>query len=323
VGNGSFGRERGNSTWGNIIKVGKEIDRMGVPFSDSFGKLVGDGADTKFWEDSWLDGGKLKDRFNILYLLELKKEATISERGEFVNGVWGWRWDWRREPRGRERGELERLRVAVQGKTPITEKVDRNLWRLDTGDGYTVKVLRRFLEESEVLGGDNERETEWLKAIPKKIGIFVWRATLGRLPVRTTLDKMGIDVDSVLCSRCKSEVETIEHALFKCDKVKTLWSGVGRWWNLNVESCNSLDELTNVDAQSGRNKKGARRWVAVIRCIMYFIWMDRNKVVFVQSGSSVEDILLNLQLKTFEWVTRRDKEIAVDWNSWMMDPFGT
>ena len=49
---------------------------------------------------------------------------------------------------------------------------------------------------------------------------------------------------------------------------------------------------------------------------------DRNKVVFGRNHGSLEDVFLNLQLKTFEWINGRDKELAVDWNSWMVDPFG-
>ena len=44
---GGESRIRG-SVWGNIVKVGKDLDNAGISFSESFGKQVGDGKDTWF-----------------------------------------------------------------------------------------------------------------------------------------------------------------------------------------------------------------------------------------------------------------------------------
>ena len=68
--------------------------------------------------------------------------------------------------------------------------------------------------------------TLWLKSIPSKISIFLWREKLARLPTRSVLDKVGVDLDSVLCPRCTNEV--VDHVIVRCGKVKTLWILIGR-----------------------------------------------------------------------------------------------
>ncbi|KAJ9556730.1 LOW QUALITY PROTEIN: hypothetical protein OSB04_011344 [Centaurea solstitialis] len=95
--NGSRGRAI-SSVWATIAKTGRDIDSVGVLFSG-----------TKFWDDRWAGSERLRDRFARLYLLESVKEVSVRNRGEFE----GDSWSWRKEPRGREVGELEEL---VRGK---------------------------------------------------------------------------------------------------------------------------------------------------------------------------------------------------------------
>ncbi|GKA39250.1 putative reverse transcriptase domain-containing protein [Tanacetum coccineum] len=66
----SQGREfSGGGVWRDIIKVGREIDGVGIDF-------------TSFHLDSRLEG-------------------RVVEKGRWVEGVWRWEWLWTREPTGR------------------------------------------------------------------------------------------------------------------------------------------------------------------------------------------------------------------------------
>ncbi|XP_071687015.1 uncharacterized mitochondrial protein AtMg00310-like [Rutidosis leptorrhynchoides] len=82
------------TTWKEIVFVGKYLDNMGIPFSSSFVKIVGNGSSVSFWEDKWIGDGKLKDTFNRLYQLEAIKTASVQERvsrrGPEVTGQWNW-----------------------------------------------------------------------------------------------------------------------------------------------------------------------------------------------------------------------------------------
>ena len=112
--------------------------------------------------------------------------------------------------------------------------MDRASWRLDPQGVFSVKVLRNLLEEKTPLGvGGKRRNNHLAKINPEKDLHFC-----------VVLDKIGIDLDSTLCPRCECEVETANHALFKCEKVKNLWQLVGRCWMIDLTYFNSFDGLT-------------------------------------------------------------------------------
>ncbi|KAJ9542299.1 hypothetical protein OSB04_028805 [Centaurea solstitialis] len=318
---GRVGLRKG-AVWSSVIKCGRDLDEMGFSFLDSFGIKLGDGCGTRFWEDRWLPCGRLKERFGRLFALESVKEAKVGERGEFRDGVWHWRWDWRRAPRGRELGELESLYSTIENVKSIVGEKDRVVWFLDPHEGFSVKKLRRCFEEARTSGSENSViETEWPKSVPKKINILVWRLKLGRIPTRSVLDKLGIDLDSCLCPRCGKEIETIEHAVFTCEKVAPLWEQVGRWWNVDLAGKSSFSEFVAAGQQRGNFSKGFRRWIATVWIFVYLIWSDRNNCVFRNANPMTAVHFTEYQLRVFEWITRREAELKVEMANWLSDPF--
>lgn len=65
-------------------------------FSNLLVRKVGDGEDTLFWHVSWVQSGSLKNRFDRLFMLSKNKNARVSEVGVWEEGVWRWKWAWRR-----------------------------------------------------------------------------------------------------------------------------------------------------------------------------------------------------------------------------------
>ncbi|KAJ9568055.1 hypothetical protein OSB04_004021 [Centaurea solstitialis] len=161
--------------------------------------------------------------------------------------------------------------------------------------------------------------TWWMKELPKKICIFMWRVRLGRIPVRLSLDSRGIDLDSVLCPRCEGEGESVDHALVDCVEAKRLWNLIGNWWKVDVKECSSVAELCNLCNKEGVGVKGGKRWVAMVWCVCYLIWVNRNNLVFSKKKVVLSENLFHFQLMTFEWINLRSKEIAVDWQTWMIE----
>ena len=144
----------------------------------------------------------------------------------------------------------------------------------------------------------------------------------GRLPTRVVLDKIGVDVDSVLCPRCGRELETVDHALVSFVVLKKLWGLVGRWWMVDVDSANSWEDLCEHGKSGDGNNIRSRRWLALVWCSLYIIRSNRNKVVFEKANGEIADFFFDLQLKTHEWVSRNDNTFTIDWTTWMMDPGG-
>ncbi|KAJ9562034.1 hypothetical protein OSB04_007194 [Centaurea solstitialis] len=369
-----------SSLWRSIIqsiygeKGGLELG-AGVR---SFTKDVGNGRSTKFWEDRWVGGEVLKEKFSRLYNLETCKEVLVGvsitgyppivhgtgtgtggswnqgtgtgtantgssyvgtapgtagnrfrywvlveNRGSVVGSEWIWKWNWRRIPFGREVSELEELCKWLENFKPVSSWDDKCVWLLDPLGGFLVKALRTILGVKMSRmgeGGGRGEPTRWVKSIPSKVNVFFWKAKLERLPCRALLDKYGIDLDSTLCPRCNCEVESVQHALFSCEKVKNLWSLVGRWWNLDVSSIASLDDLLSLAVRSGANKKASALWEATIRSFAYMIWSDRNKEIFNNQRGDLCENLITFQRRIFEWLSQRCKDFHQDWRLWLSDP---
>ena len=59
----------------------------------------------------------------------------------------------------------------------------------------------------------------------------------------------------------------------------------------------------------------------MIWCVAYLVWANRNKLVFERGRGLATNSFFEFQLQTFDWVTRRENELAMDWRSWLVDPF--
>ncbi|GAU48424.1 hypothetical protein TSUD_405540 [Trifolium subterraneum] len=64
--------------------------------SDSIRRKVGDGRNTSFWLDPWLDDGPLQRSFSRLFELSENKEAMVADMIVAGSGVGGETWQWRR-----------------------------------------------------------------------------------------------------------------------------------------------------------------------------------------------------------------------------------
>ncbi|GJW29123.1 RNA-directed DNA polymerase, eukaryota [Tanacetum coccineum] len=179
----------------DIMRVGEEIDGMGIKFSTSCIGELRDGRDIRFWVDRWVDNERLCDRVS-------------------------------RSIRGRVSRELKELLGVVQYVVVNSNCRDKWRWMLGEDGEFTVKELIRLVEEKILHVESGGQETLWNNLVPKKVNIFVWRALKGRLSVRVELDRRGIDLDSVLCPSCNNIVETCAHCLVTCDLAMSVWEKV-------------------------------------------------------------------------------------------------
>ncbi|KAJ9549250.1 hypothetical protein OSB04_021793 [Centaurea solstitialis] len=304
-------RGGGCSVWKNIVRVGGLLDGMGLEFSNSFRRIVGDGSETRFWKDRWLGDRPLEVDFPRISRLEVNSGVSILDRGEWVEDTWEWKWSWSRVPRGRVLGELGNLVSRLNGWNPIRNKKDVWGWDFDLANGFSVQKLREILAERSDTGVGGGG-TMWATFVPKKVNVFIWRLNLGRIPTRETLDKMGIDLHTVLCPRCGESIEDLDHALFKCSEVNRLWMRVGNWWNKPLNGIHSVAQLLQEDGDAIRLNKNKAWWVGVKWIFLYLIWAQRNRLVFNNNKKRLEDCYFEWQRVAFEWINSRAKEGHLD-----------
>ncbi|KAL4343027.1 hypothetical protein AHAS_Ahas11G0037300 [Arachis hypogaea] len=93
---------------------------------------VGDGRSTRFWQDTWLQSGKLKDSFLRLYLASNNKGSVIG--------------DCERELRQWETNNLNHLLDILQDVRLIEGIQDRMVWKFDKKVVYTTNSFMQALQ---------------------------------------------------------------------------------------------------------------------------------------------------------------------------------
>ncbi|GKE59948.1 RNA-directed DNA polymerase, eukaryota, partial [Tanacetum coccineum] len=109
-------------------------------------------------------------------------------------------------------------------------------WDLN-GDGvFRVKDVRNLLDETFLPKADTP--TRWIKCIPIKVNVFVWKALQDRLPTRSNLVRRNILIDSLSCPICDGEPEDSSHLFFRCCLARDMTSDemVVMW-----RQCNGLN----------------------------------------------------------------------------------
>ncbi|XP_071714905.1 uncharacterized protein [Rutidosis leptorrhynchoides] len=156
---------------------------------------------------------------------------------------WKTNWDWTRNPTGRTRSELEGLLTSVNSFKYNSAQSNSWKWILHSSGRFHCSVLGSLINQNILQADPIAKETLRNNLVPQKLGIFVWRCRMGRLPVLTELDKRGVDLNSVRCPVCDNDIETVDHLLINCSFAKDIWSRVRRWWNISSPMCMNREAL--------------------------------------------------------------------------------
>ncbi|GJW73959.1 RNA-directed DNA polymerase, eukaryota, reverse transcriptase zinc-binding domain protein [Tanacetum coccineum] len=65
----------------DIVRIGEEMDGLGIGFTSSCRGVLGDGRDIRFWTDMWVGDQRLCDRFPRLFYLDSRKEGRAWDKG--------------------------------------------------------------------------------------------------------------------------------------------------------------------------------------------------------------------------------------------------
>ncbi|XP_071688815.1 uncharacterized protein [Rutidosis leptorrhynchoides] len=302
-----------------IIKTGIHLEEQGVGFKKSFKKELGNGKDTLFWLDVWYEDIPFKDRFKRLFRLESDPNASVHKRlgWDGISNLGSW--EWVNHPRGRTGSEFDELRQIIRGMVNNNEKKDRWVWALTSNGNFSTKVLANLVRSKIINSRASGFETMRNNLVPKKVEVFVWRAMNGRLPVLSELDKRGVDLHSVRCPICDNDIETVQHALFKCNISNEVWKRISKWFDLShgfLDQNNCFKGLSSFQM----TEVGFKIWQAVEWTCGYIIWKNRNKKVFKNICWNPPMALNEIQTKSYEWIAKRCKLISIEWNTWLVNP---
>ncbi|GJS34750.1 RNA-directed DNA polymerase, eukaryota [Tanacetum coccineum] len=221
-----------SSLWKSILNEVKSLKAQGVDLISHCKIRVGNGMNTSFWNDCWIGDSMLKHLFPRLFALETIKDISVADKFRVPITC-----SFRRPVRGGlEAQQLDHLMGLIES-TLLSNSEDRWVWDLN-GDGvFRVKDVRNLLDETFLPKADTP--TRWIKCIPIKVNVFVWKALQDRLPTRSNLVRRNILIDSLSCPICDGEPEDSSHLFFRCCLARDVTRLVCRWWDLDFHSFNS------------------------------------------------------------------------------------
>lgn len=237
--------DRNASAWWRMMGGVREGIGSGVGnwFGENVERVVGDGKNTFFWTDKWLDGVPLKLRFSRLYELTVHKECTVEEMvrlgWEEEGNAWGWRrrlWAW-------EEDSMRECVFLVNHVLLQDNIQDSWRWIPDPIHGYSVRGAYRFLTSQAEPATENIISSVWHRLVPSKISLFAWRLLQDRILTKSKLVRRHIlqQNDNICVEGC-GFTETTNHLFIGCALFGNVWNLVSQWLGIDVVFPGSIKE---------------------------------------------------------------------------------
>ncbi|GKB49946.1 RNA-directed DNA polymerase, eukaryota [Tanacetum coccineum] len=301
------------SPWNCILKELNSLSAKGINLLALLKKKVGNGANTLFWEDCWINDVPLSRSFPRLYALELKKGITVADKlidASFVASF-------RRNPRGGVEEEQLHHLVELVGSISLSPSNDRWAWLLGSSGEFSVHSARTFIDDILLpFVGDF---TRWVKVVPIKVNILAWKVCLDKLPTRLNLSLRGIDIPSIICPNCGLAGESCSHLFYSCNLARTLWRKIARWWEIDIPDFSCYEEWIAWFKTTRFSKTQKEMLEGVFYVMWWMIWKFRNQVLFGSSHPRMELLFDDIVSYSFTWCSNRCKN-NIDWISWMKCP---
>ncbi|KAJ9557832.1 hypothetical protein OSB04_012446 [Centaurea solstitialis] len=192
--------------------------------------------------------------------------------------------------------ELREMGINVNSFLKPKEDGSGWVWELDSSNVYTVKSLRRLIDGVTLPLADTE--TEWIRWIPNKLNIHLWRVLSNRLPTRDNLLMRGVTLTSTDCPLCHAAPECLDHVMTSCSTAKVI---------------NAHMSKTGVKGTSAEVCK------AIGAAFLSEMWKTRNNVVFKREVRRDMEIAREIQTVAYNWVRCRSKG-GISWESWLCNP---
>lgn len=187
-------------------------------------KMIGDGKNTRFWEDWWVGDKPLKFSYPRLYLLSFDHNISVA------NAVAkGWeRFSFRRTLLG-ESLELWNSLKARCEEIQMHGGRDRVKWMLTADRQFTVKSLYDHLIKNDC---GYPHKFLWKTKVPTKIKVFLWLMTRKSILTKDNLVRRGW-MGNKSCVFCGQD-KTIDHLFFTCSAARLVWTLLKCAFNLSA-----------------------------------------------------------------------------------------
>lgn len=300
--------------WSNIVKAIHRVHTIETGAKQWVSRKVGDGTDTKFWQDCWIGDIKLAARFPRLFALETDKGCSIRDRFDNNNWVWSWRIPVRSGRLGSQFNDL----VSLLPSRLSSDEKDSWVWLDGKSEKFMVAIIRNKVQKR-IAQVSNRNKTSWIPLVPKKVNLFAWRMLRDCLPTYTNLFARGIDVQTMRCLWCNHGIETSIHIFKRCELATKTRRQISKWIGVIIPDSSPKETMVWIDGLQLQRKKD-ERLKAIMFTWWWNLWKARNNWIHNQCKERCDDLFFNTMSSAFLWVTKRSNKHQVTWLTWLADP---
>ncbi|KAK3218153.1 hypothetical protein Dsin_012123 [Dipteronia sinensis] len=157
---------------------------------------------------------------------------------------------------------------------------DSMAWIHSPDGQLSVGSLRRCLEGDRGNFLDDSRVL-WAGICPPKIEVFAWQVLKGKIMVYEVLNRYGFNsAQSMDCSLCHSEVESINHLFLHCHWTWGIWQKCMKMWEVSYyPNASVVDWFISWSTLCPISKHG-KVWNSIFFAVIWTVWESRNWVIF-------------------------------------------
>jgi len=157
------------------------------------------------------------------------------------------------------------------------------------------------------------------KAVPSAV-LMAWRLLENKLATRVNLSRIGVQVDSSMCSLCGMEEESCRHLFFDCKFARRVWSLRHRWLGVlvvsHIEPKSNFDQFRMSLASETVNIVWNTIWVGVVS----ELWNHRNNLIFKRGVADASEVFSLVQVKVWLWVSLNFRSALFSFSDWCLEP---
>lgn len=304
-------RRNYSSVWVNIVKAINKIKVGNTDLNQMFKDSCGNGRDIRFWLDSWAGSNSFKERFPALFKRENDKKCRVSERycienkGFVLVGMGQFNQE--------EDKEKEEMFKELE-KIVLNESRDKWEWRGRSHKTFSVKGVKDFIQSQ--LDFSSNFVFKWVKWIPRKCNIFMWRLGLDRIPTGIALKVRNCVFGSLSCALCGDTDESAEHLFCSCEVATEVWHRIGNWIKSPPLYMFSVRDIFDRHRWGTMDKKKRKAIKGVLFISCWFIWKARNSKKFDNVSIEVKRIVLEIMGFGFLCYKNRGWNSSITWDNW-------
>lgn len=285
--------------WKEILK----LDKIGKMSSTM---IIGDGRNTKFWTDIWINDSPLSTTHYHLYQICVNKEVTVFD----VVLSQGQSLEFNRQLGGRLLIDFHDI-CSIINSCQLSLNQDQIKWRWCSSGLYTSKSTYDWLVFRGIT--DINGQTWWHLHVPLKNQIFMWLLQRKRIQTRDLLAKRGWPGELV-CNFC-NEPETVDQLFVHCQFAHKIWFWMGDFQSLYIH-WPGIDDIMSFATCLAKPEREA--FLIFFSAFCWILWKILNDITFNRSiGVSFRNaVLMIVSLLNF-WADNLSEEHKKHLKRWI------